>query len=121
MAVKAATLRISDARPEAVVMIGTYAPVARTIEFRRRDIDPVFTTASFVGSNALAEELGEAGAGVYVTQVAPLPYDGDIPVVAKYHAVLAAYDPDAEPGFVSLEGRSGGTGPSPDRKRAAGS
>lgn len=52
----------------------------------------------------VARELGEAGEGVYVTQVVPLPQDGDIPVVARYHAALADYDPDAEPGFVSLEG-----------------
>lgn len=104
MAVKAATLRIAEARPEAVIMVGAYAPVARAIELLRRDIDPVFMTVSFVGSNALAEELGEAGEGVYVTQVVPLPQDGDIPVVARYHAALVAYDPGAEPGFVSLEG-----------------
>lgn len=104
MAVKAATLRIAEADPEAVIMIGAYAPVARAIELLRRDIDPVFMTVSFVGSNALAEELGAAGEGVYVTQVVPLPQDGGIPVVARYHAALAGYDPDAEPGFVSLEG-----------------
>lgn len=104
MAVKSATLSIAEADPEAVIMIGAYAPVARAIELLRRDIDPVFMTVSFVGSNALAEELGAAGEGVYVTQVVPLPQDGDIPVVARYHAALANYDPDAEPGFVSLEG-----------------
>ena len=104
MAVRAATLRIAEANPEAVIMVGAYAPVARAIELLRRDIDPIFMTVSFVGSNALTEELGAAGEGVYVTQVAPLPQDGDIPVVARYHAALAGYDPDAEPGFVSLEG-----------------
>lgn len=104
MAVKAATLRIAEANPEAVIMVGAYAPVARAIELLRRDIDSVFMTVSFVGSDALAEELGTAGEGVYVTQVVPLPQDEDIPVVARYHAALAGYDPDAEPGFVSLEG-----------------
>ncbi len=103
-AVKSATLSIAEADPEAVIMIGAYAPVARAIELLRRDIDPVFMTVSFVGSNALAEALGGAGEGVYVTQVVPLPQDGDIPVVARYHTALAAYDPEAEPGFVSLEG-----------------
>ena len=103
-AVKSATLSIAEADPEAVIMIGAYAPVARAIELLRRDIDPVFMTVSFVGSNALAEALGRAGEGVYVTQVVPLPQDGDIPVVARYHEALAAYDPEAEPGFVSLEG-----------------
>ena len=104
IAVKAATLRIAEADPEAVIMIGAYAPVSRAIELLRRDIDPIFMTVSFVGSHALAEELGDDTKGVYVTQVVPLPDDGDIPLVARYHAALSEFDPGAEPGFVSLEG-----------------
>ena len=104
IAVKSATLRIAEAEPEAVIMIGAYAPVARAIELLKRDINPIFMTVSFVGSNALAEELGKDGEGVYVTQVVPLPDDAEIPVVANYHKALSEHDPDAEPGFVSLEG-----------------
>ena len=104
IAVKAATLRIAEADPEAVIMIGAYAPVSRAIELLRRDIDPIFMTVSFVGSHALAEELGDDTKGVYVTQVVPLPDDGDIPLVARYHAALSEFDPGAGPGFVSLEG-----------------
>ena len=104
MAAKSATLRIAEADPEAVIMIGAYAPVARAIELLRRDVDPTFMTVSFVGSNALAEELGDEGEGVYVTQVLPLPHDNDVPVVRRYHEALAAYDSKAERGFVSMEG-----------------
>ena len=103
-AVKGAALRITEANPEAVIMIGAYAPVVRTIELVRRELDPVFMAVSFVGSNALADALGEDGAGVYVTQVVPLPQDGSNPVVARYHRALSEYEPQAEPGFVSLEG-----------------
>ena len=104
IAVKAATLKIAQADPEAVIMIGSYAPVARAIELLRRDVDPIFMAVSFVGSSALAEELGDETEDVYVTQVVPLPYDANIPVVARYHAALAEYDSEAEPGFISLEG-----------------
>ncbi len=104
IAVKAATLKIAEADPEAVIMIGAYAPVARAIELLRRDIEPIFMTVSFVGSQALAEELGDDTNGVYVTQVVPLPHDRGIPLVASYHAALSGFDPEAEPGFVSLEG-----------------
>ena len=104
IAVKSATLQVAQGDPEAVIMIGAYAPVARSIELIRRDVDPVFLTVSFVGSNALAEQLGHDGEGVYVTQVVPLPFDRDIPVVARYQDALAAFDGDARPGFVSLEG-----------------
>ena len=61
-------------------------------------------TVSFVGSNALADELGRSGEGVYVTQVVPFPTDTDIPVVAAYLKALLAHASDATPGFVSLEG-----------------
>ena len=49
-------------------------------------------------------KLGEDGAGVYVTQVVPFPYDASTPVVASYQAALASIDPRAEPAFISLEG-----------------
>ena len=104
IAVKAATLKIAESEPEAVIMIGAYAPVARAIELLRRDVDPIFMAVSFVGSSALAGELGDETEGVYVTQVVPLPYDANIPVVARYHAALTEYDPEVEPGFISLEG-----------------
>ena len=67
-------------------------------------MDAVFLNVSFVGSNALANKLGPDGEGVYVTQVVPFPSDRSVPVVSKYMDALAAYAPDAEPGFVSLEG-----------------
>ena len=103
-AVKSAVVNMLEADPEAVIMIGSYAPAARTIELVRREIDPVLMTVSFVGSNALVDELGDEAEGVYVTQVVPQPDDGSIPVVARYHAALSNYDARAEPGFVSLEG-----------------
>ena len=61
-------------------------------------------TVSSGGGKALAEELGDDGAGVYVTQVVPFPSDASVPVVASYQAALASIDPRAEPGFISLEG-----------------
>ena len=66
--------------------------------------DPTFLAVSFVGSNALAAELGAAGQGVYVTQVVPLPSDTGNTVVANYRRALTALNPQAQPGFISLEG-----------------
>ena len=104
-AVKTALLDLRLGDPEAVIIIGAYEPVARLISWARRtDMDPVFMTVSFVGSNALAQELGPDGAGVLVTQVVPFPEDDTLPVVHAYLEALAAHDPEAEPGFVSLEG-----------------
>ncbi len=104
-AVKTALLDIQLGEPEAVIMIGAYKPVAELIAWgRHTGLDPVFMTVSFVGSNALAEELGPNGTGVYVTQVVPFPTDNSLPVAATYLEALAEYSPDAVPGFVSFEG-----------------
>lgn len=108
-AVKAAAFRINKAKPDAVIIIGAYAPTAKFIKQLRMRMmdDPTFIAVSFVGSNALRDELlklEEPTSDVYVTQVVPLPSDASNDVVAKYRAALSAYDADAEPGFISLEG-----------------
>ncbi len=104
-AVKTALLDLRRGEPEAVIMIGAYQPVAALISWARHTgLDPIFMTVSFVGSNALAQELGPDGTGVYVTQVVPFPTDNSLPVTAQYLEALAIYAPDAVPGFVSFEG-----------------
>lgn len=105
VAVKSALLEIRKAKPQAVVMVGAYKPLAEFIKLARKmKMDPTFVTISFVGSKALAAELGAEGDGVIVSQVVPQPWDTDLPVVAAYQAALKASDDTAEPGFVSLEG-----------------
>jgi len=100
--IRSALLDIRKAAPEAVVMVGPYKPCAEFIKLcRQLKFDPTFVNISFVGSDALASELGPAGQGVFVTQVVPLPTDASIPVVKAYQAALG---PDKKPGFVSLEG-----------------
>lgn len=105
VAVKSALLEIRKAKPEAIVMVGAYKPLAEFIKLSRKmRMDPVFVTISFVGSKALSAELGNDGEGVIVSQVVPQPWDASLKIVAEYQAALAAINPDAEPGFVSLEG-----------------
>jgi branched-chain amino acid transport system substrate-binding protein len=105
VAVKTALLSIKKAAPHAVIMISPYKPAAEFIKLARQiKLDATFVNISFVGSDALAKELGAAGAGVVITQVVPFPKDAAIPVVGSYQAALKASAPDAQPGFVSLEG-----------------
>ncbi|MET3842867.1 ABC transporter substrate-binding protein [Bradyrhizobium sp. OAE829] len=105
VAVKAALLAIKKAEPQAVIMISPYKPAAEFIKLAKQiKLDATFVNISFVGSDALAKELGAAGTGVVITQVVPFPKDAAIPVVGRYHASLKASAPDAQPGFVSLEG-----------------
>jgi branched-chain amino acid transport system substrate-binding protein len=109
VAVKGALLAIRKGEPEAVIMVGPYKPCAEFIKLARSvKLDAVFVNISFVGSNALAKELGNAGAGVVITQVVPFPDDKTVPLVARYHEALTAANPNAEPGFVSLEGYMAG-------------
>lgn len=105
VAVKTALLAIRKAEPQAVIMISPYKPAAEFIKLARQiKFDSTFVNISFVGSDALAKELGPAGAGVVVTQVVPFPRDAAIPVVGRYQASLKASASDAQPSFVSLEG-----------------
>ncbi len=104
-AVKSALLKIRKVNPQAVVMVGPYKPIAAFIKLADKvGMKATFVNISFVGSKALAKELGDFGAGVVVTQVVPFPWDTSIPLVANYQTALKANNPDAEPGFVSLEG-----------------
>lgn len=104
-AVKRALLAIRKGSPQAVVMVGAYKPCAEFIKLAHTiKLDTIFVNISFVGSKALAEELGQDGKGVVVTQVVPLPNDVDIPLVARYQRAMKATNPYAKVGFVSLEG-----------------
>jgi branched-chain amino acid transport system substrate-binding protein len=104
-AVKTALLTIMKAKPEAVVMVGAYKPCAEFIKLAKQvKLQAKFVNISFVGSDALVKELGPEGAGVIVSQVVPLPENTSLPLVAQYQKALKAADPNAKPGFVSLEG-----------------
>lgn len=104
-AVKSALLEIRKAKPQAVVMVGAYKPIAEFIKLAKKvKMDAEFVNISFVGSKALSAELGAAGEGVIISQVVPFPWDTTVPLVKEYQAALKAKDPSAEPGFVTLEG-----------------
>jgi ABC-type branched-subunit amino acid transport system substrate-binding protein len=104
-AVKTAFLAIRRSQPDAVVMVGAYKPCAEFIKLARRfSLDARFVNISFVGSDALAKELGKDGEGVIVSQVVPLPDEREIPIVKRYREAVLASSPDSRPGFVSLEG-----------------
>ncbi len=106
--VKRGLVAVRRSRPQAVIMIGAYAPCAEFIRLARRiGLEAEFANVSFVGTRALTEALGAAGKGVVVSQVVPFPEDTSVPLVAAYHRALARFD-GGEPGFVSLEGYMAG-------------
>src|SRR5450759_4648907 len=93
---------------KAVIMVPTYRAAARFIE-KTRDRYPnmIYTSVSFVGSTALANELMLLGkkyaTGVIVTQVVPA-VDGHSSLVLDYKSALAKYFPGEAPDYVSLKG-----------------
>lgn len=104
-AVKRAVLAIRKGDPDAVIIVGAYAPAAEFIRVSRSiGFMPLFANISFVGADALAANLGIAAGGVMVSQVVPSPDNDTIPLVADYRAAMARWQPLAELGYVSLEG-----------------
>jgi ABC-type branched-subunit amino acid transport system substrate-binding protein len=92
------------AQPEAIVQISAYKSSAAFIKAARaKGYGGQFFNLSFVGSKALADELGDAGAGVVVSQVVPFPFQPAMPVVRDYQAHMVAAG-DKEFDFSSMEG-----------------
>ena len=117
---------IEPTRPEAVVMVGAYAPCAAFIRAARQaGLDVPFVNISFVGSKSLARDLGEYGEGVIVSQVVPFPLNSTIRAVADYQSAMVNSGLVDRIGFISLEGYLVGrlaiealerTGPNPTRE-----
>ncbi len=94
-------IRQSDA--QAVVMISAYTSCAAFIKaMKAQGAQPLFWNISFVGSQALARELGPDGVGVQISQVMVAPWDDVNPVVKEYKHLFVK--PGESEGYVSLEG-----------------
>ena len=101
--VKAAVDTMVKAKPQAVVMISAYKSCAAFIkEMKKAGANPTFWNVSFVGSKALAKELGAEGRGVQISQVVPFPWDMTVPVVKEYRRAID--EAKGEVGFGTLEG-----------------
>ncbi|WP_251040775.1 MULTISPECIES: ABC transporter substrate-binding protein [unclassified Halomonas] len=99
-----ATILEAPVTPRAIIIVGTYGPAADFIREAKNDLpDAVFLNVSFVGSQALMDELGDQAEGVIITQVVP-PLDADLPAVEAYREALDAHSSGSEPDFISLEG-----------------
>lgn len=95
---------ILKSEPEAVVQISAYSSCAAFIKAARaKGYGGQFFNVSFVGSKALADALGEAGAGVVISQVVPFPYIANSQVVREYQQRMSeAGHKDFD--FSSMEG-----------------
>ena len=102
--VGAALTTILPTQPEAVIQIGAYKACAAFIkESRAKGYGGQFFNVSFVGSKALADELGPVGSGVVISQVVPFPYSQSVPIVREYQQRMTEAG-QKEFDFSSMEG-----------------
>jgi ABC-type branched-subunit amino acid transport system substrate-binding protein len=111
MDVERAVATISQSGAEAIILVGTYAPLARFIKLcHDADFRPYFHTVSFVGSEAFGQEIKGQGVEpseygkVIVTQVVPSPLGDEHEVVMEYRSAARKHFPADEPNYVALEG-----------------
>jgi branched-chain amino acid transport system substrate-binding protein len=96
---------INAVQPEAVVQISAYKSCAAYIRAARKaGYGGGFYNVSFVGTQALADELGKEGAGVVVSQVVPSPYTSTKLISREFAELLKKTNGAVQANFSSMEG-----------------
>ncbi|MDR7093472.1 ABC transporter substrate-binding protein [Hydrogenophaga laconesensis] len=100
-----AVATINAAKPDAVVQISAYKSCAAYIRAARAaGYGGTFYNVSFVGTQALADELGKDGAGVVISQVVPTPYSASRPITREFIDTIGKGGNKVQPNFSSMEG-----------------
>lgn len=103
--VAAAAKSIVQARPDAVVQISAYKSCAAFIRSARQlGFGGSFYNVSFVGTQALADELGPEALGVVISQVMPSPYTSSSGIARDYQAAAARSKSGHVPNYSGMEG-----------------
>jgi branched-chain amino acid transport system substrate-binding protein len=96
---------IASKMPDAVVQISAYKSCAAFIrEARKAGYGGTFFNVSFVGTQALADELGREGRGIMVSQVMPFPFSTTTAISREYLDAVQKAGGDAKPNYSSMEG-----------------
>lgn len=91
-------------KPEAIVQVGAYKACATFIRLaRQHGYSGTFYNLSFVGTQALLDELGTVAKGVAVSQVMPFPYSPATPLSGEYLAALKDQR-GVSPNYSGIEG-----------------
>lgn len=105
VAVSAAVKTLVAAKPDGIVQIGAYKACAAFIrEARAAGFGGTFFNVSFVGTQALADELGKDAAGVVVTQVVPSPYNSARAITREFLEAVRKGGAEYQANFSSMEG-----------------
>jgi branched-chain amino acid transport system substrate-binding protein len=105
VAVGAAVQAIVPKKPDAIVQISAYKSCAAFIrEARKAGFGGTFYNVSFVGTQALSEELGPDARGVAVSQVMPFPFQPKSPIAREFLATVQKAGGDHKANYSSMEG-----------------
>ena len=104
--VDAAVKSLMEKKPDAIVQISAYKSCAAFIRAARKaGFTGTFYNVSFVGTQALAKELGADARGVVIAQVMPYPYAPLTVLSGEYLAAgQAALGGKFDPSYSSMEG-----------------
>ncbi len=103
--VAGAVKSLMAAGPDAIVQISAYKSCAAFIRTAQKaGYGGTFYNVSFVGTQALADELGKDGAGVVVSQVMPSPYNAARPIAREFVDAVKKAGGDYQANFSSMEG-----------------
>ena len=103
--VAAAVDKLVAAKPDAVVQIAAYGASAAFVRAARKaGFGGTFYNVSFVGTQALADELGKDGAGVVVSQVVPSPYQPSRQITREFLDAIKKAGDKVQPNYSSMEG-----------------
>jgi ABC-type branched-subunit amino acid transport system substrate-binding protein len=103
--VAAAVATIVPQRPDAVIQISAYKSCAAFIRAARKaGYGGTFYNVSFVGTQALADELGREALGVVISQVMPFPFSTTTAIARDFRAAVQRAGGDASANYSSMEG-----------------
>lgn len=103
--VDAAVKSILASKPDAIVQISAYKSCAAFIRAARAaGFGGMFYNVSFVGTQALAHELGRDARSVVVSQVMPYPFAGISKLAGEFLGAGRASSADFDPNYGSMEG-----------------
>ena len=103
--VDSAVKAIVTQSPDAVVQISAYKSCAAFIRAARRaGYGGSFYNVSFVGTQALADELGAEAKGVVISQVMPYPFSTTTGISREYLDAVRRAGNGATPNYSSMEG-----------------
>jgi len=105
LSIQHAIHEIETARPEAIILVGSYKPTARFIEKVKEHVPTkmIFCPISFVNADALMGELQGKGENILFSQTIPSYDDFYSKEAIEYLKNLAFYYPEEKPSLVSYE------------------